>query len=67
MHKEVGKCAAGAITMDAEGYVTYMANLQGWSKEEILVYAAHIRRELRNPAIHSYYRVQVAWGQKPEA
>lgn len=44
-----------------------MADLQGWSKEEIMVYAAHLRREMRNPAIHGYYLVKVVWGQKPEA
>lgn len=64
--KELGEYAYGAVASDIEGYVLYMANLQGWSKEEVTVYAAHLRRELRNPAIHGYYKVKVVWGRKPE-
>lgn len=61
----MGQFAEAAITSDVEGYVTYMANLQGWTKEEITVYAAHLRQEIRNPAIHGYYVVKVVWGRKP--
>lgn len=64
--KELGQFAFFAIDTDVEGYVTYMADLQGWSKEEIMVYAAHLRREIRNPEIHGYYWVKVVWGKKPE-
>lgn len=65
--KELGQFAFFAIDTDVEGYVTYMADLQGWSKEEIMVYAAHLRREIRNSAIHGYYSVKAVWGRKPEA
>lgn len=65
--KELGQFAFFVIDTDVEGYVTYMADLQGWSKKEIMVYAAHLRREIRNSAIHGYYSVKVVWGRKPEA
>lgn len=39
----------------------------GRTKEEVMIYAAHVRRELRNPAIHGYYNIKVVWGRKPEA
>lgn len=65
--KEIGACTSTAIGNDVEGYVLYMATLLGWSKEEVTVFAAHLRKEIRDPAIHSYYRVRVAWGKKPEA
>lgn len=65
--KEVGTCTAVAIDQDVEGYVLYVANMLGWTKEEVTVYAAHVRRELRNPAIHGYYKVKVVWARKPEA
>lgn len=65
--KETGEFGYAAVATDVEGYVTYMASMQGWTKEEVMVYAAHLRREMRNPAIHGYYRVKVVWGKKPEA
>ena len=64
--KEIGACTATAFEADVEGYVLYMANLLGWSKEAVTVYSAHLRRELRNPNIHGYYRVRVVWAKKPE-
>ena len=65
--KEIGACTAASLLQDTEGYVLYMANLQGWSKEEVTVYAAQLRRELRNPAIHGYCRMKLIWAKKPEA
>ena len=63
--KELGTCTFASIGTDIEGYVTYMASLQDWTKEEVIVYAAHLRREMRNPAIHGYYKVKVVYGRKP--
>lgn len=64
--KELGEYGYAVTVADVEGYVLYMANLLGWSKEEVTVYSAHFRREIRNPAIHGYYMIKVIWGQKPE-
>ena len=65
--KEIGEVALAAIASDIEGYVLYMATMQGWSKEEVTVYAAHLRREMRDPNIHPYCHIKVVWGRKPEA
>ncbi|MBE3043605.1 methyltransferase domain-containing protein [Candidatus Bathyarchaeota archaeon] len=65
--KQAGLCAYYAVSSDVEGHMVYMAELLGWSMEEVYVYAAHIRRELRDPNIHGYYIVRVAWAMKPEA
>lgn len=59
--KELGQYAFAAIDTDVEGYVTYMANLQSWTKDEIMMYAADLRSEICNTAIHSYYLVKVEW------
>ena len=56
-----------ALYDDVEGYFLYMCTMMGWTKEEVMVYAAHLRRELRDPSINGYYRVRVVWGRKPEA
>ena len=63
--REMGRFAQMTIEQDAEGYVSFMANFQDWSQEEITVYCARLRREFRNPKIHGYFHVKVAWGRKP--
>ena len=57
--KEMGMAMGFALSADVEGFTTYMATLLGWSKEAILVYAAHMRREIRDTNIHSYFRMRV--------
>ena len=64
--KEAGEFAYAAVAPDIEGYVLYMATLQGWTKDEVSVYSAHLRRELRDPQIHGYVDAKVVWGRKPE-
>lgn len=64
--KQVGIYNRLAIEQDVEGFLMYMWTMvMGWSKEEIQVYAAHLRRELRSPNIHAYYPQKVVIGQKP--
>jgi hypothetical protein len=49
------------------GYVLFITNvISGWSREQVLVYIAHLRRELRNNAIHGYFQLRVVWARKPE-
>lgn len=62
--KEIGTFGRVAL-QDVEGLVGLCATELGWSKEEIMVYAANMRRELRNPSIHSYILAKVVWAQKP--
>lgn len=63
---EIGTYMRMAFDQDAEGAVLFMADLQGWSKEEITVYTARLRREIANPRIHAYFNSQVIYGRKPE-
>ena len=63
--KETGACMYTALNRDVEGFILYIATLLGWSKEAMLVFAAHVRWEIRNPNIHAYYRLRVVWGRKP--
>lgn len=39
----------------------------GWSKDEIQVYAAHLRKEMRSGKYHAYYPQRVVLGRKPES
>ncbi|KAJ5557369.1 hypothetical protein N7513_002958 [Penicillium frequentans] len=38
---------------------------QPWTKEEVVVYVAKMRAELRNPYYHGYQRARRVWARKP--
>jgi len=63
---ELGRYAQAALEQDYEGYLLYMASLQGWSKDEVTVYCAHLKQEIRSGKHHPFYRQRVVWAQKPE-
>ena len=65
--KAIGEFVHASVAADIEGYVLYLATLNGWTKEELTVYAAHLRREMRDTSIHAYVNTKVIWGRKPEA
>jgi len=65
-YKEIGQYARLALEQDIEGYIIYLwTNGLGWTREEIAVYAAHLRRELRSTRFHAYYPQRVVVGRKP--
>ncbi|KAI1333891.1 S-adenosyl-L-methionine-dependent methyltransferase [Xylariaceae sp. FL0016] len=65
--KEIGGYNRYAMEQDIEGLVLFIwSTVMGWSKEEIHVYAAHVRRELRSGKSHAYYPQRVLVGRKPE-
>ncbi len=63
--KEIGRFSQLSIEQDIEGYVLLMATTLGWTREEILVYIAHMKREVRSGKCHPYYRQKVVWGRRP--
>lgn len=54
------------LEADIEGHIQFLASTAGWSKEEIQIYVAHFRRELRSMKYYPYFRGKVVWGRKPE-
>lgn len=38
----------------------------GWSHEEIMVFVAHLRRQVRDPNVHSWYLHRIVYARKPE-
>ncbi|KAF4958006.1 hypothetical protein FSARC_11135 [Fusarium sarcochroum] len=65
--KEIGQYGELFLTQDTEGFVTLAANLLGWSIEEVHVYIAKFRREVRNRKHHVYIRLRAVWARKPES
>ncbi|KAJ4202469.1 hypothetical protein NW767_005838 [Fusarium falciforme] len=64
--KEIGEFGQLFGTQDTEGFIVFVADMLGWSKEEVQVYIALVRRELRNTKNHAYFRLRSVWGRKPE-
>ena len=64
--KEVGSLNQLMVEEDPEGFVLALANTLGWSREEILVYIAYFRREVRSNKYRPYYWQKAVWGRKPE-
>ena len=64
--KEVGQYVHLCLDPDYEGFVLFMASeLLGWTKEQVYVYCAQLRREIRSLKYHPYYRQRVVYGRKP--
>ena len=65
MQKRIGLYYQAAIDQDTEGYISFLANVMGWSRPQITVFAAHFKKEIKNNAIHSYYASRLVYGRKP--
>ena len=44
----------------------FLGKILGWQKEEIEVFIAQIRQDMRNRKKHVYLPVAVVYGRKPE-
>lgn len=64
-HKQIGLITRAALENDTEGAIGFMATQLGWAKEEVSVYAAQLRKELRTNSVHSYYRANIVYAQRP--
>ena len=56
-----------ALLSDVEGFILFFTNVLGWSRDQVQVYIAHLRRELRSLKHHVYYKQKIVCGRKPEA
>ncbi|CZR37877.1 uncharacterized protein FPRO_06932 [Fusarium proliferatum ET1] len=67
VEKRMGAYSKYGLETDSEGFILFMAHTLGWTREEILVYVAQFRREIRSGKHHGYFAQKVVWGQKPES
>lgn len=65
--KEIGRFTNLGILTDVEGHIAFMADLlDGWSREQVHLYCARLRGEIRARKANVYYYQRVVWGRKPE-
>lgn len=63
--KDIGRFGQVFGTQDPEGLMNFVATFLGWKPEEVQVYLARFRKELRDPKIHPYVLLKTVWAQKP--
>ncbi|EKJ69302.1 hypothetical protein FPSE_10555 [Fusarium pseudograminearum CS3096] len=64
--QSIGQCTQATLEQDGKGTVLHMATALGWSEEEVTVFISHLRREIRSPKIHAFFRQKAVWGRKSE-
>lgn len=65
--KEMGKFMAIQQIQAVESYTPRLfSTILGWTEEEIQVYIAKVRKDLKDPSIHLYLSIHFVWGKKPE-
>jgi len=66
--KELGMFARFGFEEDMPGLIGYAATVLGdWTMEELEVWMAQLRRELKSRRVHGWHTYKVVYGQKPEA
>lgn len=67
--KEAGKMNLESWSNGLEGFalllLTRFGEPEPWSKEEVYVYLAKVRQDLKKPGTHPYHFVRRVWAQKP--
>ncbi|RXG43129.1 hypothetical protein VDGE_09074 [Verticillium dahliae] len=65
--KEMGMWSLAALDAGLEGLsMALLTRGLNWTMEETLAFCVNVRREMRDPRIHAYWPVHVAYGRKPE-
>ncbi|KAF2104273.1 S-adenosyl-L-methionine-dependent methyltransferase [Rhizodiscina lignyota] len=64
--KEIGKWNEVNMLQGLAGFsLALMTRGLAWSKDEVDVFVAKVRADMRDRRIHAYFRIPVVYGQKP--
>ncbi|CAJ0550954.1 Ff.00g108840.m01.CDS01 [Fusarium sp. VM40] len=63
--KEIGRFQAIQAAQAIESYTPQIfSNVLGWSQEEIQVFMAKAKNEIKDPSVHLYFPVHILWGRR---
>ncbi|KAJ2990484.1 hypothetical protein NUW58_g2927 [Xylaria curta] len=66
--QQLGAFCRLAMEQDLDGYAMYLfTNALGWSEQQVTVFLARVRREMRDMRVQPYFIVEVVYGRKPES
>ncbi|KAH7015504.1 S-adenosyl-L-methionine-dependent methyltransferase [Ilyonectria destructans] len=65
--KAIGRYQCVNLDMGLEAFsLALLTRVAGWTKEEVLVCCAAVRREIRDRRLHGYWTMHVVYARKPE-
>ncbi|KAI1363334.1 S-adenosyl-L-methionine-dependent methyltransferase [Xylaria arbuscula] len=65
--QQLGAFSQLAMEQDLDGYAMYLfTNALGWSQQQVTVYLARMRKEMRDMRIQPYFVVEAVYGRKPD-
>ncbi|CAI7589393.1 unnamed protein product [Penicillium glandicola] len=66
VQKEIGRYNQCSLLMAVESYsLALFTRVLGWSNNDTQVFLAGVRKDLKNPAVHTYCNLHVVYGRKP--
>lgn len=66
MQKQIGRYNLCSLLMAVESYsLALFTRVLGWSNIETQVFLAGVRRDLKNPDVHTYCNLHVVYGRRP--
>ncbi|KAJ5817017.1 hypothetical protein N7447_009250 [Penicillium robsamsonii] len=66
VQKEIGRYNQCSLLMAVESYsLALFTRVLGWSNNDTQVFLAGVRRDIKNPAVHTYCKLHVVYGRKP--
>ncbi|KAJ5085467.1 hypothetical protein N7532_010238 [Penicillium argentinense] len=66
VQKQIGRYNLCSLLMAVEAYsLALFTRVLGWSNNETQVFLAGVRRDLRNPDVHTYCNLHVVYGRRP--
>ncbi|KAK1490572.1 methyltransferase domain-containing protein [Colletotrichum abscissum] len=65
--RELGICSRAGTMEGLEPIcMALFTRVLGWTREEVFVFCAGVRDELKQQKVHGYFNAYAAWGRKPE-
>ncbi|KAJ5210185.1 hypothetical protein N7472_000324 [Penicillium cf. griseofulvum] len=66
VQKEIGRYNQCSLLMAVESYsLALFTRVLGWSNNDTQIFLAGVRRDIKNPAVHTYCKLHVVYGRKP--
>lgn len=66
VQKQIGRYNLCSLLMAVESYsLALFTRVLGWSNNETQVFLAGVRRDLKNPEVHTYCNLHIVYGRRP--
>lgn len=63
--RAVGELTMYSVLQDVEGYILFVVNSLGWTREQVLAYTAQLHHEMQLNKYRTYFTVRLVHARKP--